>query len=145
MAKMELSKVPLFNIWFKTIDVPVKRESLRNAHTAFVKAAEKLDEGASLIIFPEGKIPDEAPVMNYPLKPGAFKLAVEKGIPVVPISILDNFERFNIFTFFMSPGRMRMIVHEPIETKNLTEADVKELSENVFNIINKELLVNKIV
>jgi 1-acyl-sn-glycerol-3-phosphate acyltransferase len=145
MAKMELSKVPLFNIWFKTIDVPVKRESLRNSHTAFVKAGEKLDHGASLIIFPEGRIPDNAPVMKYPLKPGAFKLAIEKGIPIVPISILDNFQRLDMDSLSMSPGKMRMVVHEPIDTKNFTEADVKEISENVYHIINNELIANNIV
>lgn len=139
MAKMELKKVPLFKIWFETIDVPVKRENLRNSHEAFVKAGEKLDKGGSLIIFPEGRIPDNAPIIKYPFKLGAFKLAIEKGIPVVPVSLLDNMKRFNVFTYFMSPGKMRMIVHPPIETKNLSVDDAKDLADKVYNIINQDL------
>lgn len=145
MAKMELSKIPLFNIWFKTIDVPVKRESLRNSHEAFLKAGEKLDKGGSLLIFPEGRIPDNAPTMKYPLKLGAFKLAIEKGLPVVPVTIFDNMKRFNVFTNFMSPGKMRMKVHAPIQTKDLSIDDAKNLAEQVYSIINKDLIDAKIV
>ena len=105
MAKMELSKLPLFNIWFKTIDVPVKRESLRSAHGAFVDAARKLDEGATLIIFPEGRIPDDAPNLHK-FKPGAFKLAIEKKIPIVPVTFLDNIDRLNIVDWTCTPGKM---------------------------------------
>ncbi len=145
MAKMELSKIPLFNIWFKTIDVPVKRESLRNSHEAFTQAGHKLDKGASLLIFPEGRIPDNAPIMKYPLKLGAFKLAIEKGIPVVPVTIFDTMNRFNVFTYFMSPGKMRMQVHAPIQTADLSIDDAKMLAEKVYSMINQDLINAKIV
>lgn len=145
MAKMELSKIPLFGIWFRTIDVAVKRESLRNSHEAFLKAGDKLDKGGSLLIFPEGRIPDNAPVMKYPFKLGAFKLAIEKGLPVVPVTIYDNMKRFNVFTNFMSPGKMRMRVHAPIPTKELTVDDAKALAETVFSIINQDLVKAQII
>jgi 1-acyl-sn-glycerol-3-phosphate acyltransferase len=145
MAKMELSKIPLFGIWFRTIDVPVKRESLRNSHEAFLKAGDKLDKGVSLLIFPEGRIPDNAPIMKYPFKLGAFKLAIEKGLPVVPVTIFDNTKRFNVLTNFMSPGKMRMRVHAPIPTKDLTVDDAKALAETVFSIINKDLIKAQII
>lgn len=145
MAKMELSKVPLFGIWFRTIDVPVKRENLRSAHNAFTVASKKIDEGANLIIFPEGKIPNDTPKLHYPFKPGAFKLAIEKGIPIVPITILDNLNRLDIEKFICYPGKMRMIVHAPIETKDLSIDDVKLLSDKVYSIIHSELVKNKII
>lgn len=139
MAKMELSKLPLFRIWFKTLDVPVKRESLRSSHGAFHKAAVKLQKGLSLIIFPEGKIPANAPKLHHPLKPGAFKLAIEQGIPVVPVTILDNMNRLNFDLLWCSPGKMRMIVHAPIETANLSIDDAPMLAEQVYSIINNQL------
>jgi 1-acyl-sn-glycerol-3-phosphate acyltransferase len=138
MAKMELNKLPLFNIWFKTIDVPVQRENLRSAHGAFVKAAEKLDQGASLIIFPEGRIPDDAPKLHK-FKPGAFKLAIEKKIPIVPVTLIDNMERLNIDTWSCLPGKMRMFVHAPIETAHLSIDDVPALQEQVYSIISSKL------
>jgi 1-acyl-sn-glycerol-3-phosphate acyltransferase len=139
MAKMELSKLPLFRIWFKTLDVPVKRESLRSSHGAFHKAAVKLQKGLSLIIFPEGKIPANAPKLHHPLKPGAFKLAIEQGIPVVPVTILDNMNRLNFDLLWCSPGKMRMIVHAPIETVNLSIDDTPMLAEQVYSTINNQL------
>ena len=138
MAKMELNKLPLFNIWFKTIDVPVQRESLRSAHGAFVKASEKLDQGASLIIFPEGRIPDDAPKLHK-FKPGAFKLAVEKKIPIVPVTLIDNMHRLNVDTWSCFPGKMRMFVHAPIETTHLSIDDVPALQEQVYSIISSKL------
>ena len=145
MAKMELKNIPLFNIWFKTIDVPVKRESLRGSHTAFIDAGKKLDTGMSLIIFPEGRIPKNAPQLKHPLKLGAFKLAIEKGIPVVPVTILDNHKRMNVYDFTMSPGRMRMIVHAPIETKDLSSDSSEALAEQVYSVINQQLIDSKAI
>ena len=101
MAKFELSKIPLFNIWFKTIDVPVKRESLRNSHHAFLEAGKKLDLGGSLIIFPEGRIPTDTPKIKYPFKLGAFKLAIEKKLPLVHVTLFYNHKLFESFKFVM--------------------------------------------
>jgi 1-acyl-sn-glycerol-3-phosphate acyltransferase len=140
MAKFELSKIPLFNIWFKTIDVPVKRESLRGSHNAFIEAAKKLDDGGSLIIFPEGRIPNDTPRIKYPFKLGAFKLAIEKKLPVVPVTLFDNYKRLESFKFIMSPGLMRMKVHAPIETKDLSIEDAEALAERVYSMINQDLL-----
>ena len=145
MAKMELSKLPLFKIWFRTLDVPVKRENLRSAHSAFFEAAKKLDNGANLIIFPEGKIPNDTPKIHYPLKPGAFKLAIEKGLPIVPITILDNLNRLDVERYVCFPGKMRMIVHAPIETKDLSIDDAKSLSDQVYSIIHSELIKHNII
>ncbi len=145
MAKMELKNIPIFNIWFKTIDVPVKRENLRSSHTAFIEAGKKLDTGMSLIIFPEGRIPKNAPELKHPLKLGAFKLAIEKGLPVVPVTILDNHKRFDVYKYTMSPGRMRMIVHAPIETKDLSSDSAEALAEQVYSIINQQLKDSKAI
>ncbi|MEY2915030.1 MAG: hypothetical protein RLZZ184_4339 [Cyanobacteriota bacterium] len=141
---MELKKLPLFSIWFKTIDVPVKRESLRSAHGAFVDAGNKLDEGGTLIIFPEGRIPDDAPKLHK-FKPGAFKLAIEKKLPVVPVTFLDNMDRLNIFDWTCTPGKMRIHVHAPIETAHLSIDDVQSLQDQVYSIIHSKLVESKIL
>jgi hypothetical protein len=48
-------------------------------------------------------------------------------------------KRFNVFTYFMSPGKMRMIVHPPIETSSLHIDDAKNLAEQVYSIIDQDL------
>ncbi|MCC7296916.1 MAG: 1-acyl-sn-glycerol-3-phosphate acyltransferase [Bacteroidia bacterium] len=138
MAKMELSKVPLFNIWFKTIDVPVKRESLRNSHKAFVDAAEKFDTGIDMIIFPEGRIPTYTPAL-HPLKNGAFKLAIEKGALIIPVTMPDNYKRLDVHAWIASPGKMRMHIHRPIDTAGLNLDDADALKDQVTHIIEQKL------
>lgn len=138
MAKMELSKVPLFNIWFRTIDVPVKRESLRSSHKAFGDAADKFDKGIDMIIFPEGRIPDNTPSLHS-FKNGAFKLAIEKGALVVPVTLPDNYRRMDVHSWTGSPGRMRMHIHKPIDTANMNSDDADKLKDEVFRIIEDKL------
>jgi len=83
--------------------------------------------------------------LKHPLKLGAFKLAIEKGIPVVPVTILDNHKRMNVYDFTMSPGRMRMIVHAPIETKDLSSESSEALAEQVYSVINQQLIDSKVI
>lgn len=138
MAKMELSKVPLFRKWFQTLDVPVQRESLRSSHAAFHKAAEKMETGASMIIFPEGRIPDNTPVLHR-FKPGAFRLAIQQKAIIVPVTLPDNHKRMDVHAWIASPGRMRMFIHRPVDTAHLNESDAGELEAEVFRIIESHL------
>lgn len=146
MGKIELSRIPLFGIWFKTLDIAVHRESLRGSHKAFLDASKQMDDlGANLIIYPEGRIPDDAPKLKYPFKPGAFRLAIEKQIPIVPVTIVDNLKRFNSDTFKGSPGKMRMFVHAPIETKGLSIEDLPSLQEKVYYVISSQLKLLSVI
>jgi 1-acyl-sn-glycerol-3-phosphate acyltransferase len=143
MAKMELGKVPLFRKWFQTLDVPVKRENLRSSHAAFHHAAEKMDAGANMIIFPEGKIPPDTPRLHK-FKPGAFRLAIQQKAVIVPVTLPDNHKRMDIHTWLASPGFMRMIIHKPIDTAHLHAEDALALEEQIFRIIDNDLRKRKI-
>src|SRR5262249_53448228 len=87
MAKAELAKVPLFGRFFRTIDISVNRKSVRDSYRAYELAKQHLAKGASIVIFPEGTISTQAPVMKK-FKAGAFKIALELGIPVLPITFI---------------------------------------------------------
>ena len=71
MAKAELATIPFFGRFFRTIDISVNRKSKRDSYKAFLMAKKHLAKGASIVIFPEGRIPDNPPVM-IKFKPGAF-------------------------------------------------------------------------
>jgi 1-acyl-sn-glycerol-3-phosphate acyltransferase len=76
MGKAELLKVPLFKYFFVYLDIPVNRKSMKNSHKAFSDAGKKIDEGLSVIIYPEGTIGNKGKLR--PFKNGAFRLAIEK-------------------------------------------------------------------
>jgi 1-acyl-sn-glycerol-3-phosphate acyltransferase len=140
MGKYELLKIPLFKYFFVYLDIPVNRKSIKDSHKAFSVAGKKLDEGLSQVIYPEGTISNEG--MLRPFKNGAFKLAVEKQVPIVPVANLNNWKFLQNGGFFKSngkPGVPRIVVGDPIFTTGMTEENIPELKEKVYTFIHTEL------
>jgi 1-acyl-sn-glycerol-3-phosphate acyltransferase len=139
MAKDELTRIPLFRRFFHTIDVAVDRVNRRQAHLAYLRASEKLKAGQSIAIFPEGGI-IRGPAMLKPFKSGAFKLAVEHNIPIVPVSLIDS--RYilpDVENIALFPGRSRVVVHAPIWPQANNERAEKLLRQATFDVIEKTL------
>lgn len=133
MGKHELLKIPLFKYFFVYLDIPVNRKSIKNAHKAFSDAGKKIDEGLSVVIYPEGTISENGRLK--PFKNGAFKLAIEKQVSIVPVINLNNWQFLQNGGFFKSygkPGIPKIYVGDPISTKGLTEKDIGELKEKVL-------------
>lgn len=141
MGKAELRKVPLFNIFFKRMNISVDRSSIKDSHKAYKRARNDLRKGISLAIFPEGTIPGNSPELG-PFKSGAFRLAIEMQVPIVPVTFLDNWSIFPDSAkerMLVRPGRARIVIHEPIPTIGLTESDAIALRQRVKDIIGNEL------
>lgn len=139
LAKKELASVPLFGRWFRTIDIAVHRQSSVGSHKAFIEASKRMQEmHCGLIIFPEGTIPSHAPHLAK-FKIGAFRLAIELGVKLVPVTLPDNHKRLTDGQWTASPGRMRIHIHRAIPTESLKVEDAEELRERVFAIIEKDL------
>ncbi|MBT8326920.1 MAG: 1-acyl-sn-glycerol-3-phosphate acyltransferase [Bacteroidia bacterium] len=139
MAKKELANIPFFKIFFRTIDLPVDRKSIEGAKKAYYLAHKKLKDGISLLNFPEGGIGTTVPKMRN-FKMGPFKLAIEYGHPIVPITLPDNWKRLPSGGLQEggTPGKMRMYVHRPIPTENLKPGDEVELAKKVYTIIEEK-------
>lgn len=141
IGKAELTKIPLFRIFFWRMDIPVDRASRIGAHKAFSRAASDLKKGISISIFPEGTIHETAPKLNR-FKNGPFKLAIENQVPIVPITFKNNWIILPAGRKGKKggkPTRMNVTIHKPIETKGMTDNDVESLKAQVFAIINNEL------
>ena len=140
MGKAELDKIPLFNMFFKHMHVLVNRKSKMDSHKAFLKIGERLDEGSSVYIFPEGTISNEGKLK--PFKNGAFKLAIDKQIPIVPIVYKKNWKILQNGGFFKSmagPGMISAQVLEPIDTKGMNDENLLDLRSRVFQLFEKHL------
>ena len=142
MGKAELKKVPFFNKFFDRMNILVDRSSIIGSHKAFIRAGNDLDKGISIAIFPEATIPACAPKLGR-YKNGAFKLAIDKQIPILPVVFLDNWrllpDGFRKKTGGR-PGVARVVIHEPVETKGLTDADLESLKKRVHDIIQGTLI-----
>ncbi len=141
MGKEELTKNPVLGIFFKTIDVAVSRASKISSFRAFKKVAENLENGMSLIIFPEGKIDDTYPPVLQDFKSGPFRLAIEKNIPIVPVSITNVWKiMWDDGTKYGSrPGIVEVYVHKPILTSILAVENDEILKDEVYKKINSKL------
>jgi 1-acyl-sn-glycerol-3-phosphate acyltransferase len=142
MGKYELLKWPLFNIFFKGMNIAVNRSNRVEAAMALRRAGEAIDRGTSIALFPEGTIPAHAPRMK-PFKDGAFRLAIEKQVPIVPVTFVDHWRLFGepLELFARArPGRARAVLHPPISTKGMSIDDVVALRHQVYAVIEAPLM-----
>lgn len=140
VGKKELVKIPLFGFFYKRTCILVDRSSSKSRMEVFNRAQKRLSQGLSVCIFPEGGVPEDESIMLDEFKDGAFRLAIEHQIPIVPITFADNKERFP-FTFLSgSPGIMRGKMHRFVSTENKTLDDKKAIKEETRQIIYEQLL-----
>ena len=139
VGKKELVKIPLFGYFYKRTCILVDRGNQKSRKEVFDRAQRRLRSGTSICIFPEGGVPDDQSLLLDSFKDGAFRLAIDHQIPIVPIVFYDNKERFPYVFFKGSPGRMRVKVKEFISTKGVSQNGKKELREKTRGIILQEL------
>jgi len=140
IGKYELLKIPLFKYFFVYLDIPVNRKKNTDAHKAFTDSGKKIDDHISVVIYPEGTISENGRLKLF--KNGAFKLAIEKQVPIVPVANLNNWHFLQNGGFFKSygkPGIPRIHVGDPIPTRGMSEKNITELKEKVYTFIEEEL------
>lgn len=140
MGKEELLDGLVTGLFFRTVDITVKRQSKMSSFRAFKKAVERINAGISMVIFPEGAIPAHYPPRLESFKNGAFRLAIEQGIPIIPVSGTNAWKLLwdNGIKYGTHPGIARFYVHKPIETDCLTVNDADALRDQVYEIIRQK-------
>ena len=143
VGKQELDKAPLFRIFFRRMNILVNRKSNVDSHRAFLESARRLDKGQCVFIFPEATISSSGNII--PFKNGAFKLAIDKQVPIVPLVYFDNWKHLQNGGFLTAngrPGTVRAVMLPAVETKGMTNADLIPLREKVKSIIQETLTKN---
>lgn len=140
VGKAELAKIPLFGFFYKRTCILVDRSSHRSRLEVFARAQKRLDMGLSICIFPEGGVPNDETILLDGFKDGAFKLAIDHQIAVVPISFADNKKRLSYTFFSGSMGLMRAKVHHFVDTVGKAPNDKKEIRDKVRTVIYQQLL-----
>lgn len=140
VGKKELAKIPIFGFIYKRVCILVDRSSSKSRYQVFERAQKRIHQGLSICIFPEGGVPEEHIVLDG-FKDGAFRIAIEHQLPIVPMVFFDNKKRFSYTFFSGSPGKMRAKIYPVIETKGKTLEDRNAIKLQVRNII-LEPLVN---
>ncbi len=138
MAKAELSDIPLFGLFFKTIDIEVDRQSGEGGAKAYRQAVRAIGNGYHLIIFPEGgMLPD--PYIVKPFKNGAFQLAIRQKTNILPVGFPDNFKILPDGGHIAKTGKIRIILHEPLQTSDVSVNEMDVLKEHLSDLLQKDL------
>jgi len=140
VGKKELSKLPLFGYFYKRVAIMVDRKSPQSRREVYTQAMERIGEGLSICIFPEGGVPDDESIVLDSFKDGAFRIAIECQIPIVPMVFYDTKKRFPFRFFSGSMGVTRVDILAPIYTKGKTLEDKDTLREEVRTLILQRLL-----
>lgn len=140
VGKSSIAKVPLFGYMYRKIHITVDRARLRSKYQTLQRAQEEVDRGHSLVMFPEGGIGKNPPDLSH-FKDGPFRVAIEKQIPVVPVTIPHNWIILPNHPSLMVNRRTALIIyHPPVSTRGLTLNDLDHLKSEVASIIKKEML-----
>lgn len=145
LGKSEILNYPIIKHYFKEFNIPVYRDSKIKAAKSLVKAQQKLKKGWSVLIFPEGGIPDGNRPEMIPFKDGAFQLAKQTNTPILPITFKTNYKLFSDPTNFFGtcmPGFSRVTFHELISREQVKDSSIEELKQVCYGVINSELTKN---
>ena len=137
-AKAELKEVPfLGHAIAGSPSVFVDKRDARRAVETIREAAERIRAGMSVLIFPEGKRTYSGGLARF--ERGAFVLAVEAGVPLVPVTLHGAYRLLDERRGLLRPGEVTVVVHEPLPTEDLTRRDVPALMARVYALMQADL------
>ncbi|RSL78576.1 hypothetical protein CEP51_008084 [Fusarium floridanum] len=141
-AKASLKKTPVLG-WFMALSgsIFIDRKNTKDAREAMKGAANEIQsKRQSVYMFPEGTRSYAKEPMLLPFKKGAFHLAVQAGVPIVPCVVANYSHVLFIKSFVFRSGKIPIKVLEPIPTKGLEAADVDELTRTTRELMLDELV-----
>lgn len=134
LGKKEIFRIPMVSFALKTMGmIEVDRSNHEAATQSIARAAKELAAGRSIVLFPEGTRSRQKDML--PFKKGAFVLAIQTQAPIVPFTILGAEPILRPGTMQLYPGTVRIVIHEPIETKGMTIEDRGDLLEKARRVI----------
>ncbi len=134
VAKAEVGRIPFVAAGCRAIGhVFIDRANPEQARQAINRAVERLKPGTGLMFFPEGTRSRSGKLQSF--KKGAFRVAIDQGLPVLPVTVTGTRDILPADTLRLRPGRVRVRFHEPIPTDQLSVEQVGELRRRVHGII----------
>ena len=140
VGKSDVKTIPLLGYMFAKLHVQVDRKQPNSRAYSLAKSIRMLQGGRSIMIFPEGGIVSKDIPRMAPFRDGAFTMAIQQQVPIVPITLLTNYHILpDNGRFRMHRHPMRAVIHPPIKTAGMNQNDSERLKEETYRIINAEL------
>lgn len=134
ISKIEVLKIPVVGSWMKIMNcVFLDRKSRNDSTKAIGTGVEVLKAGHSLLIFPEGTRSKGGPMK--PFKAGSFRLALDAGVPIIPIAIQGTADIMEKNKNIMKPSTVRLTILPALSFESFKDVSTKELAERVSVLI----------
>jgi 1-acyl-sn-glycerol-3-phosphate acyltransferase len=142
VMKQELRKLPGIGIGCEKVGhIFIDRFDHESALKALSTAKEKIVNGTSIIFFPEGTRSSDGIIRDF--KKGAFKMALDLDLPILPVTIIGTKEILPNKTLNLFPGKALMKIHEPISVKDYSDENINELIKKAREIMVKDISKEK--
>ena len=145
VAKKEMLKIPLLSRWMKFLHcLFLDRSDVREGLKTILTAIDKVKNGISIMIFPEGtRNKNESELDLLPFHEGSFKIATKSGCPIIPVSINNSSALFEDHLPYVKKAPVIIEYGKPIYVKELPKEQQKFLGRYVQDIIVETLKKNK--
>ncbi|WP_299184064.1 1-acyl-sn-glycerol-3-phosphate acyltransferase [uncultured Chryseobacterium sp.] len=140
VGKKELVRIPIFGTIYKRVCVMVDRSSARSRADVYRRCAEKMEEGNSIVIFPEGGVPDDTSIILDDFKDGAFILSSKHESPIAVYTFIGLKEMFPFDNSKGYPGKVKVYFNAILEPTD----SPKDLRMSAFETIKKTLTEHSI-
>jgi len=122
MVKKEMMRLPVLSLILRAAEyVPLERDNPKQSREGIERGARLIREGKSFFAFPEGTRSRDGTLGEF--KKGVFIMAIQAEAPIVPITIKNSAAIQPPGSYSIRPGRIRVIIHKPIETLGMTFED----------------------
>lgn len=138
VMKKELRKIPILGICCERLGhIIIDRSNRAEAISALNRAKAKLTDGSSVFFFPEGTRSRNGGLL--PFKKGAFRMAVDMELPILPVTIVGTHNLLPRDTMHFKPGRARLVIHPPVETAGCGQEEIPGIMQQVRDTIQSVL------
>jgi 1-acyl-sn-glycerol-3-phosphate acyltransferase len=138
VMKIELRKAPIIGYYcYKAGHIFIDRSNRKAAIDTINEAKGKIRGGTSVFFFPEGTRSETGKLIDF--KKGAFKFAIDMGLPVLPVTIIGTKDILPDNSTGLFPGNAKLVIHPPIEIQGYTEDTIGELAARAKESIQKGL------
>jgi 1-acyl-sn-glycerol-3-phosphate acyltransferase len=134
LAKAELFKIPIFGQGMRGAGyISIDRSDRKSAMRSLARAAQSIRNGTSVLVFPEGTRSSDGALL--PFKSGGFILAIDAGVPVVPMAVQGTFEVMPKYAKMIRSNEVRIILRPPIDSTAYTRNTRTEMMAHVRSSI----------
>ncbi len=139
IMKQEIRKTPLLGKACESMGhIFVDRSSPMRAQKSLEEAKDRLLQGSnSVFLFPEGTRSANGKIGRF--KRGAFTIARDLHLPIIPVTISGAYNVLPKNGWYITPGKITMTIHQPIDTTNLSDDNLNEMIDQVKNTIESKL------